>query len=40
MARLTDFAEPMRSHLAGLPCQRLDGAPWATGPALAERRVA
>ena len=40
MARLSDIAEPMRSHLANLECQRFDEAPWAEGPALSERRVA
>ena len=40
MARLNEMAEPMRSHLADLPCPRFDSTPWASGPKLSERRVA
>ena len=40
MARLIQMAEPMRSHLADLPCPRFDSTPWATGTKLSERRVA
>ncbi len=40
MARLNQMAEPMRSHLVDLPCPRFDTTPWATGPKLAERRIA
>ncbi len=40
MARLDDFAEPMRSHLRALPCQSFEKKPWAAGPPLKERRVA
>lgn len=40
MARLDQFPEPMRSHLANLPCPTFKTDPWATGPNLAKRRVA
>jgi len=39
MARLDQMAEPMRSHLARLPCPTFETRPWAAGPALARRRV-
>ncbi len=40
MARLETFPEPMRSHLAKLPCPSFESHPWAPGPALSQRRVA
>lgn len=40
MARLDQFPEPMRSHLANLPCPSFPTTPWATGPDLSKRRVA
>jgi len=40
MARLEQMPEPMRSHIANLPCPHFDTSPWATGPALSARRVA
>lgn len=40
MARLDRFPEPMRSHLADLPCPSYPTTPWAVGPALSKRRVA
>ena len=39
MARLDRMAEPMRSHLAKLPCPSFKTHPWAEGPALEHRRV-
>ena len=40
MARLDHFKEPMRSHLANLPCPTFPTTPWANGPNLSKRRVA
>jgi D-proline reductase (dithiol) PrdB len=40
MARLDHFPEPMRSHLADLPCPSFQTHPWADGPDLSKRRVA
>ena len=40
MARLDHFQEPMRSHLANLPCPIFPTTPWASGPELSKRRVA
>ena len=40
MARLDLMPEPMRSHLAELPCPDFQSQPWATGPRLSNRRVA
>lgn len=40
MARLDQMPEPMRSHLAKLPCPSFDDYPWASGAALSTRRVA
>jgi D-proline reductase (dithiol) PrdB len=40
MARLNTMPEPMRSHLADLPCPTFDTRPWITGPPLSRRRVA
>nr|WP_028325484.1 glycine/sarcosine/betaine reductase selenoprotein B family protein [Desulfatirhabdium butyrativorans] len=40
MARLERFPEPMRSHLANLPCPSYPTTPWAKGPALPKRRIA
>jgi D-proline reductase (dithiol) PrdB len=40
MARLEEMAEPMRSHLATLPCPTFDIHPWVAGPLLSRRRVA
>jgi D-proline reductase (dithiol) PrdB len=39
MARLDRMPEPMRSHLANLPCPSFNEYPWATGAALKRRRV-
>ena len=39
MARLNQMPEPMRSHLADLPCPSFKKHPWATGPALSRRRI-
>ena len=39
MARLDLMPEPMRSHLAKLPCPTFPMHPWVTGPKLTERRV-
>lgn len=40
MARLDQFPDTMRSHLANLPCPSFPTTPWATGPGLSKRRVA
>ncbi len=40
MARLDLMPEPMRSHLANLPCPVFQDTPWAQGPPLARRRIA
>jgi len=40
MARLEEMPEPMRSHLATLPCPTFNAKPWAKGPTLDQRRVA
>lgn len=40
MARLDKMPEPMRSHLAELPCPRFKSHPWAVGPELSRRRIA
>lgn len=40
MARLDRMPEPMRSHLATLPCPTFEIHPWASGPPLRQRRVA
>lgn len=40
MARLDRMPEPMRSHLANLPCPTFDTRPWVTGPPLNQRRLA
>lgn len=39
MARLDQLPEPMRSHIAGLPCPSFATTPWTTGPALKRRRI-
>ena len=39
MARLDRMPEPMRSHLANLPCPSFKENPWVTGSALKQRRV-
>ena len=39
MARLDRMPEPMRSHLAKLPCPSFESHPWALGPPLSRRRV-
>ena len=39
MARLDRLPEPMRSHLANLPCPSFNEYPWVNGPALKRRRV-
>ena len=40
MARLDQMPEPMRSHLAALPCPTFAVHPWVAGPPLRQRRVA
>ncbi len=40
MARLENMPEPMKSHLAKLPCPTFEDNPWAEGPPLDQRRVA
>jgi len=40
MARLDQMPEPMRSHLAKLPCPSFERRPWASGKPLAGRRIA
>jgi D-proline reductase (dithiol) PrdB len=40
MARLDQMTEPMRFHLANLPCPSFNNHPWVTGRALSQRRVA
>jgi D-proline reductase (dithiol) PrdB len=40
MARLENLPEPLRSHVAKLPCPEFDTNPWAEGPPLDQRRVA
>lgn len=40
MARLDQLPEPMRSHIAKLPCPSFDSKPWVGGPPLGERRIA
>ncbi len=40
MARLNQMPEPMRTHIADLPCPQFDKTPWAAGTALGEQRVA
>lgn len=40
MARLENMPEPMKSHLAKLPCPTFADNPWAEGPPLDQRRVA
>ena len=40
MVRLNQIAEPLRSHLADLPCPTFDDQPWVGGPAVEARRVA
>jgi len=40
MARLENLPEPMRSHIANLPCPTYETHPWAEGPPLSERRIA
>ena len=39
MARLETFPEPMRSHLAKLPCPSFATHPWVLGPSLSDCRV-
>src|SRR3989339_919998 len=39
MARLDRMPEPMRSHLANLPCPSFENRPWIQGEALSQRRV-
>ena len=39
MARLDQITEPMRSHLANLPCPTFKSHPWVPGKALSQRRV-
>ena len=40
MAQLNTMPEPMRSHLADLPCPTFDTRPWVPGLPLSRRRVA
>jgi D-proline reductase (dithiol) PrdB len=40
MARLDKYSEEERSHLLGLPCPLFETTAFATGPSLAERRIA
>jgi D-proline reductase (dithiol) PrdB len=39
MAHLDQMPEPMRSHLAKLPCPSFGNRPWASGKPLAHRRI-
>jgi len=39
MARLDRMMEPMKSHLAKLPCPSFENRPWVLGQPLARRRV-
>ena len=40
MAQLNRMPEPMRSHLAKLPCPSFKDQPWVSGRSLSHRRVA
>ncbi|MDP2756407.1 MAG: glycine/sarcosine/betaine reductase selenoprotein B family protein [Desulfurivibrionaceae bacterium] len=40
MARLADLPEPLRTHIANLPCPTFNTNPWHEGPPLATRRIA
>ena len=40
MARLADLPEPLRTHIAELPCPTFNGNPWQEGPPLTNRRIA
>lgn len=40
MARLAELPEPLRSHIADLPCPTFTGTPWQEGSLLEARRVA
>jgi len=40
MAQLNRMPEPMRSHLAKLPCPSFNDQPWVSGQPLSRRRVA
>lgn len=40
MAKLEHMPEPMRSHIAKLPCPTFSTKPWTIGPNLKERRIA
>ncbi len=40
MAQLNRMPEPMRSHLAKLPCPSFKDQPWVSGQPLSRRRVA
>ena len=40
MARLSQFSEPMRSHIANVTCPVFETDPWVGGPPLNRRRVA
>jgi D-proline reductase (dithiol) PrdB len=39
MARLDRMSEEERAHVPALPCPSFERTPWATGPALKERRI-
>jgi D-proline reductase (dithiol) PrdB len=39
MARLDQMPEPMRSHLAKLPCPSFKNRPWVSGQRLPRRRI-
>lgn len=40
MARLNQMPEPLRTHVAELPCPQFDTTPWTAGTKLSEQRVA
>lgn len=40
MARLDHMPEPMKSHLANLPCPTFQERPWVSGKPLEARRIA
>lgn len=39
MAKLEQMPEPMRSHIAKLPCPAYSTQPWVIGPELKKRRI-
>ncbi len=40
MAHLSQLPDPMRQHIANLPCPAFETQPWVEGPPLNQRRVA